>query len=1141
MTIFDVVRPLLQARFAPYMAGIMLAIVVLTTAYYRGWLGLVVASSWFWPALGLFLVAALIAGWRWGIPWWRERRFVRRRGSAYVAAGQESPEEFRAKFLFALQTLKGLPQLKGTADPVYVLPWYILIGDSGAGKTATVRGADLFSPLTAPPDGDEATQNFDCWVSNSAVILDTTGRYASPADVARDRAEWYRLLRLIREHRPRQPVNGLVISIAADVLAGQAEEALRAEGSKFRERIEEAVRELGVDFPIYVLVTKCDLIDGFNEFFGQLPERMVGEVVGYVDDPTPNDGKEARGAAALGRLSAALRDIYGRLHLFRLSILEGKAPAGLRPAIFCFPEEFRALQSPLLAVMESLISEDVRYHTPLLRGIFFVSAQQKGKRVSLLRRALRLAEETSPAPGTGKRYFLQDLFNIMLPRDRGLMSMTARERRWRSATRGLGLLLSVGAVLLAVILVLRALVIDWRIAAAANAAACEASVQKVAASPRLREVESCRQIVQGLIDGNRGRSHWLTFGYSRARGLEQELRPRYVQKFRAELLAPLDAELERAFQAAAEPLPLMLLVARRIQLGRRCVTAVGCPDPLPEQVGPDSILMLDPAHRQRPAPQEATELRRAYGAYLHWQPEPKEGLQQDLAEDRKRLQRWLSAKEFNPDHLLRWVSERSPPLTYEDYWEMPAPITGRPSPRIDPACAGGVWEEDLAPFLQQIQDTVPEVAPRLREFREQYANRCLAEWRQFLSQFPQEAARWSGPERRRELAKRLLTERSPFRRVTEDAAAGVAAWVPEGAAAADAGWAVELSGYVASEQWRQHQDALREIAKQLEGPSREEASFKLAQKAFAEQAEQKTGSKSSHPVLRAWSLASPGQTQPPGQDVLVPLLQEPVRYVWRVVLEDAGRYLQASWTEKALAPLQGLPPAQQVLLLYGPGGKVGGFVEEFVRPFLSAEGGSAGTVLGEGVPFSPEFSQMLDDAKRLKPLLEGGSVPEPVRIRATRRSAIEGRLTLREEQTVLSVACAAKTYLVSSRAEFMAESAVTVPWSYQSCGDVAITVYLSAREPGVGTGPGDPGKRLQLSRRYGGQSAFLHFLQDFRDGWKRFPLDGFDGVDPELFRYGVSAIRVYFEVETPPSLKELMSALGGETVPAQITAVDGSF
>jgi len=273
-----------------------------------------------------------------------------------------------------------------------------------------------------PPPAEGGTQNCDWWVSNTMLVLDTAGRYAIPAEVARDRAEWYRLLRLIQHYHGREPLNGMIVTVAANDLVLQPDEKLRADGGQVRERIEEAIQELGLNFPVYVLVTKCDLLEGFCEFFGVLPQRLVNDAVGFVDDPPSGAGdRPSRGSDAASRFQAGVHSVYERLNVIRQSILNGNMPASLRQPIFCFPEEFRAIERPLTVFVGPLLSEDVRYHTPLFRGVFFASARREGTPVSSMRRQIQIAEGPAAVEGKAEQScFLRDLFETILPRDRAL-------------------------------------------------------------------------------------------------------------------------------------------------------------------------------------------------------------------------------------------------------------------------------------------------------------------------------------------------------------------------------------------------------------------------------------------------------------------------------------------------------------------------------------------------------------------------------------------------------------------------------------------------------------------------------------------------------------------------------------------------
>ena len=108
--------------------------------------------------------------------------------------------------------------------PLYQLPWYIIIGPPGAGKTTALVNSGLDFPL-AESHGKSAlggvggTRNCDWWFTNEAVLIDTAGRYTTQdSHAAVDSSAWQGFLKLLKKHRPRRPVNGAIIAISAQDL-----------------------------------------------------------------------------------------------------------------------------------------------------------------------------------------------------------------------------------------------------------------------------------------------------------------------------------------------------------------------------------------------------------------------------------------------------------------------------------------------------------------------------------------------------------------------------------------------------------------------------------------------------------------------------------------------------------------------------------------------------------------------------------------------------------------------------------------------------------------------------------------------------------------------------------------------------------
>ncbi len=113
------------------------------------------------------------------------------------------------------------------------------------------------------------------------MLIDTAGRYTTQdSDAKADQKSWLAFLDLLKRNRPRQPINGVLVAISIEDLLTLPQDEVAAHAAAIKARLIELHKRLKVDFPVYALFTKADLVIGFMEFFGDLDEKQRAQVFG---------------------------------------------------------------------------------------------------------------------------------------------------------------------------------------------------------------------------------------------------------------------------------------------------------------------------------------------------------------------------------------------------------------------------------------------------------------------------------------------------------------------------------------------------------------------------------------------------------------------------------------------------------------------------------------------------------------------------------------------------------------------------------------------------------------------------------------------------------------------------------------------
>lgn len=426
------------------------------------------SETWRWRAITLLvLIWAGYFGWR-RYTQWRANRLL----MEGVAEAQNSDETPGAKASDAELTVlgermrtamavlrKANPGWKMGGQYLYQLPWYMFVGAPGSGKTTALTHSGLQFPLSdslgsAAIGGIGGTRNCDWWFTDEAVLLDTAGRYTTQdSDSEVDKAAWSGFLDLLKKHRRRTPVNGVIVALSVSDLLQQNEADRLSQARAIRARINELYERLGVRFPVYVVITKCDLLAGFAEFFEHFGREERSQVWG-VTFPLPQAGEAA--GAALASFPGEFDSLERQLQVRVLDRMQQERDLARRALLYSFPQQFASIGDVLTGFLNAVF-EPNRYQDPaLVRGVYFTSGTQEGSPIDRVLASLAasfgLGRKVLPAGfATGRSYFLTRLMRDVIFKEAGLAGVNLKQEQRRKQWLRAGMVSIAVVSLLAVV------------------------------------------------------------------------------------------------------------------------------------------------------------------------------------------------------------------------------------------------------------------------------------------------------------------------------------------------------------------------------------------------------------------------------------------------------------------------------------------------------------------------------------------------------------------------------------------------------------------------------------------------------------------------------------------------------------------
>ncbi len=1108
-----------------------LLVIILTGLVF--WTALYFEYPWWTGAIALAGIAGLITGYiflKKNLLRRREKEFVKRVIEQNEKAIQRAPDD-QQRHLKALQeswahSLELLRQsyLRKKGNPLYVLPWYLMLGESGAGKTTAIKNTNLHSPISEVTRAEEisVTRNCEWWFFEEAIILDTAGRYTIPVNPGPDREEWEEFLTLLSKYRRREPINGVIITIAADKLQKFSEAQLSDEGQSVRKRIDQLMQVMGAKFPVYVLVTKMDLVQGMVEFCSLIPQNRLDQAMGYINRDLIPDWEPV--------LETGMTSVANNLRDLQLLLVHsGSIP---EPEVFLFLNNFERLKLGLRVYIESVFKANPYQETPWLRGLFFSSAVQEGREDTGTTSVFGLDSQEIQDMPLSNGIFLKDLFKRILPDDRGLFKPVTEYLAARHMPITLGL---VSWVLIWICLsgfmafsfnmnkdAIRIIQKDL-----SSAPAISSNLSK-----DIPQISIFRSSISSLENANR---KWFLpgIGFQTSNELEKSLKTQYLTMFGKGILEQVDSDIRHTvdgFSDSTDPHTLfryVLYLTSRLQLLESCL------EHRPSENTEEFSMLSDeciPALYTDLKPGTAEHFTRLYLDYISWE-NNRDACSKQLVTTREILTSLL-----NSTSDFKWITQvletGTPRIHIDDFW-IGLNTEGRDYDLTIPGIYTQTSVRELQSFFTRLEEALPDSSAynlKKKKFWQWYESGYYESWKNFARQYHEDIIIPNDYAHRQQYTSLMTSANNPFFRLAERMAEELSAlpktvepplWAQETVdlqeirklalvetekqqesllgKISDTKDAIIKTTLAKVDQQARNKHELRmsaaaswkEYSESLEKLSAATASSEAGYKAYTAYMNSISQTSLFNDAER--SLSRLGQhlmRDDTGDTYLVmETISGPLRYLKSFCRNETACILQQQWEEEVLGGLWGIEKERQLEVLFDKNtGLVWKFLDTTAKPFVSRN--KSGFDTSGGLSLRKSFLSFLTFGAHVPQDFEDSyfvtieSVPLEVNTGAT----------IQPHACFLELQCMEETAVLEN---YNYPQKKLFTWKPESCGTTVLTVQF----PGI-----------ELIKRYEGKTGFADFLNEFRNGSRIFTAEDFPEHENELDDHGISWVKITYNI-----------------------------
>ncbi len=321
-------------------------------------------------------------------------------------------QTLQGRFQGALNFLnKTILNQQGAKSSLANLPWYLLLGPTGSGKTTLLANSKVNFILSKQfKQGDAAiipsSDACDWWVTRDLVLIDVPGYYFSGKEKKTAEPQkknntanilWNTLLNLVKNTPAKEKLNGVIITLnLPEIMKKTSSHGKNILIHELKKRISDLRHQFGSELAFHFVITKCDLLPGFLEYFSETGSDELSQAWGLtIPALQPKD-------KLLEIVTLRFNALIKRTNKQLIWRMHQERNPNNRPSIKDFPLHLERLKEALVGLLKAIAMPDLR-----LQSVYLTSAAQTPSEIP--------ASYTHTAPGNLTHQALQIMRAPVMP------------------------------------------------------------------------------------------------------------------------------------------------------------------------------------------------------------------------------------------------------------------------------------------------------------------------------------------------------------------------------------------------------------------------------------------------------------------------------------------------------------------------------------------------------------------------------------------------------------------------------------------------------------------------------------------------------------------------------------------------------